>query len=329
MRDGRMRQRVLVTRRLPAAVERAIAERFDATFDATDAPLDAASLAEGVRTHDAILATVTDRLTSAVLGASPRRVRIVANFGVGVNHVDLEAARAAGIVVTNTPDVLTDDTADLALALMLMAARGLGAGERLVRAGRWDGWGPTRLMGRSLRGKSLGIVGFGRIGQATARRAALGLGMRVLWWGPRTSAASEAAARELGAERAPSLEALLAASDVVSLHCPATPETRHLIGARELARMRPSAILVNTARGDVVDEAALAAALANGTIAAAGLDVYEQEPRVHPALVTMENVVLLPHLGSATEETRVAMGMRALANLEAFFAGAAPPDRVA
>ena len=319
---------LLVTRRLPDSAERALAERFDVTLDPTDAPLDAAALADGVRSFDAILATVTDRLTSDVLAATPRRVRIVANFGVGVNHIAVDAARAAGIVVTNTPDVLTDDTADLALALMLMAARGLGAGERLVRAGRWDGWGPTRLMGTSLRGKTLGIVGFGRIGQATARRAALALGMRVTWWGPRPSASADAAAREIGATRATSLDSLLAASDVVSLHCPATPETRHLVGARELARMKRSAILVNTARGDVVDEAALAAALRDGTITAAGLDVFEAEPRVHPALLTLENVVLLPHLGSATVETRTAMGMRALANLEAFFAGEEPPDRV-
>lgn len=324
-----MPERVLVTRRLPAAVERALAERFDTTPNTTDTPLDAAALADGMRTHDAILATVTDRLTSEVLSASPRRVRIVANFGVGVNHIALDAARSANIVVTNTPDVLTDDTADLALALMLMAARGLGAGERLVRAGRWDGWGPTRLMGTSLREKTLGIVGFGRIGEATARRASLALGMRVTWWSPRTSAATDAAARDMGAARAPSLDELLATSDVVSLHCPATPETRHLIGARELARMKRSAILVNTARGDVVDEGALAAALRDGTIAAAGLDVYEREPVVHPALVGLENVVLLPHLGSATLETRVAMGMRVLANLEAFFRGEAPPDRVA
>jgi lactate dehydrogenase-like 2-hydroxyacid dehydrogenase len=326
------RPTVRVTRRLPGAVERALASRFDCTFNLDDAPLDAAALTQALRTHDALLATVTDRLTRDVLAAAPggaHRARIVASFGVGVNHVDLAAAREAGLVVTNTPDVLTDDTADLALALMLMAARGLGAGERLVRAGRWDGWGPTRLMGTSLGGKRLGIVGFGRIGQATARRAALGLGMHVAYWGPRPSAAADVAAREIGAERSATLEALLASSDVVSLHCPATPETRHLVGARELALMPRSAILVNTARGDVVDEAALATALANGTIAAAGLDVYEAEPRVHPGLLSLENVVLLPHLGSATTETRVAMGMRALANLEAFFAGGSAPDRVA
>jgi lactate dehydrogenase-like 2-hydroxyacid dehydrogenase len=222
--------------------------------------------------------------------------------------------------------VLTEDTADVALALMLMAARRLGEGERELRAGRWAGWRPTHLLGRSLHGRTLGVVGFGRIGQATARRARHGLGMRVLYLNP---SPRDEDARALGAERCATLEALLAASDVVSLHCPATPETRHLIDAAALARMKRGAILVNTARGDVVDEGALAAALADGTIAAAGLDVYEGEPRVHPALLALENVVLLPHLGSATEETRRAMGERALANLEAFFDGRDPPDRVA
>lgn len=323
------RPRVLVTRRLPDEVERALAARWDATLNPDDRPLDAGELRDALATHDALLVTVTDRLTREVLLTGPadaRRARIVASFGVGVNHVDLAAAREAGLVITNTPDVLTEDTADVALALMLMAARGLGAGERLVRAGRWDGWGPTRLLGTSLAGKTLGVVGFGRIGQATARRAVHGLGMRCVYWGPR---ATDDAGRALGATRMPTLEALLAASDVVSLHCPATPATRHLVDAAALARMRPTAILVNTARGDVVDEAALAAALSSGTIAAAGLDVFEAEPRVHPALLAMENVVLLPHLGSATRETRVAMGLRAVANLEAWREGREPPDRVA
>ena len=327
---------VVVTRRLPASVEAQVAARFDARLDPDDRPLDAAGLAAALCDADALLCTVTDRLTAAVFeGAAaeaarrglPRpRARLVANFGVGVNHVDLAAARAHGVAVTNTPGVLTEDTADVALALMLMAARRLGEGERELRAGRWAGWRPTHLLGTSLHGKTLGVVGFGRIGQATARRARLGLGMRVLYHNP--SPRDEAAAA-LGAERCGTVEALLAASDVVSLHCPATPATRHLIDAAALARMKRGAILVNTARGDVVDEAALAAALADGTIAAAGLDVYEGEPRVHPALLPLENVVLLPHLGSATEETRRAMGERALANLAAFFDGREPRDRVA
>lgn len=321
----RARPSVLVSRRLPPLVEAELAERFDVTRDEDDRPLDEARLADAVRTHDALLVTVTDRLTSAVLEARPRRAGIVASFGVGVNHVDLAAARRAGIVVTNTPDVLTEDTADVALALMLMAARRLGEGERLVRTGRWDGWRPTQHLGTSLGGRTLGIVGFGRIGRATARRA-VALGMRVGYWGPR---ATDADGRATGARRCATLDALLETSDVVSLHCPATPATRHLVGAPQLARMKPGAILVNTARGDVVDEAALARALADRVIAAAGLDVYEREPRVHPALLALENVVLLPHLGSATVDTRVAMGRRAMANLVAWFAGREPGDRVA
>ena len=266
------------------------------------------------------------RLTGDVIrAAAPLRTRVLANFGVGYNHIDVTAARECGLVVTNTPGVLTEDTADVALALILMAARRLGEGERLLRAGRWVGWAPTQLLGTSLGGKTLGIIGFGRIGRAVARRAHLGLGMRVRY----VSRSPRADAGDVGATPAPSLDALLAESDVVSVHAPATPETRHLIDAAALARMQPHAILVNTARGDLVDEAALVAALRSGTIAGAGLDVYEHEPRVHPDLLALENVVLLPHQGSGTEDTRRAMGERAVANLVAFFAGQEPPDRVA
>jgi lactate dehydrogenase-like 2-hydroxyacid dehydrogenase len=279
-----------------------------------------------VRSADALLPTVTDRITADVLGAEPRRVRIVSNFGVGYNNIDVEAARRLGVVVTNTPDVLTDDTADIAVALMLMAARRLGEGERQVRAGEWTGWRPTHLLGTKLSGKTLGIIGLGRIGRAVARRAHHGFGMRVLYYDPPVP---PAVAAEVGAEPADSLEAVLAESDVVSLHCPATPETRHLMNAERLRLMKRGALLVNTARGDVVDEAALATALADGVIAGAGLDVFEREPAVSDPLRRMENVVLLPHLGSATVETRVAMGERALDNLIAFFEGQEPRDRVA
>ena len=325
-----MRPVVIVTRRLPAPIEARLTARVDARLNADDRPPGAEELAAALRGADAVLCTVTDRFTAEVFAAAARdgapRARLLANFGVGVNHVDLAAARAHGVAVTNTPGVLTEDTADVALALMLMAARRLGEGERELRAGRWGGWRPTHLLGTSLAGKTLGVVGFGRIGQATARRARLGLGMRVLYVNP---SPRDAAAVALGVERCETLQGLLAASDVVSLHCPATPATRHLIDAAALARMKRTAVLVNTARGDVVDEAALAEALRDGTIAAAGLDVYEGEPRVHPALLALENVVLLPHLGSATVETRRAMGERALANLVAFFEGREPPDRVA
>ncbi|MGZ8415107.1 MAG: 2-hydroxyacid dehydrogenase [Gemmatirosa sp.] len=324
-----MRPIVAVTRRLPAPVEARLQARADARLNIDDRPLDADGLAEALATADAVLCTVTDRIDAAVFAEAARRgirARLLANFGVGVNHIDLDAARAHGVVVTNTPGVLTDDTADVAVALMLMAARRLGEGEREVRAGRWTGWRPTHLLGTTLTGRSIGIVGFGRIGQAVARRAHHGFAMRVRYLNPSPRAAEAAA---VDATRCDTLADLLAASDVVSLHCPATPATRHLIDAAALAHVRPGAILVNTARGDVVDEAALADALRDGRLAAAGLDVHEHEPWVAPALLALENVVLLPHLGSATSETRRAMGDRALDNLEAFLDGREPPDRVA
>ena len=313
-----------VTRRLPAAVERALDERFDVRRRDDDRPLTPDELAAAFRESDAVLCTVTDRVTAACVAQDGRRARIVANFGVGVNHIDLGAAAQAGVLVTNTPDVLTDDTADLAILLMLAVLRRAGEGERELRAGRWSGWRPTHLLGARLSGKTLGIVGLGRIGQAVAQRAQAGFGMRVLAW-------SRSAPRgdEPGVTRVESLERLLPQVDVLSLHCPATPQTRHLIGAAQLAQLPRHAVLVNTARGDVVDEAALVAALEAGQIAGAGLDVFEREPVVHPGLLSREDVVLLPHLGSATRETREAMGFRALENLQAFFAGAAPGDRVA
>jgi lactate dehydrogenase-like 2-hydroxyacid dehydrogenase len=328
-----MRPTVAVTRRLPTPVEARLHALAEARLNADDRPLDAEALADALATADVVLCTVTDRLDAAVFAEAARRgpdgrprARLLANFGVGVNHIDRDAARAHGVVVTNTPGVLTDDTADVAIALMLMAARRLGEGEREVRAGRWAGWRPTHLLGTTLTGKSLGIVGFGRIGQAVARRAHHGFGLRVRYLNPSPKDAEAAA---VGATRCDTLAELLAASDVVSLHCPATPATRHLIDAAALAHARPGAILVNTARGDVVDEAALADALRDGRLAAAGLDVHEHEPRVAPALLALENVVLLPHLGSATVETRRAMGERALDNVESFLAGREPPDRVA
>lgn len=324
------RARVVVTRRHTSAVEAAFAERFDCRFNPDDEPLGGAALARALATADALVPAVGDPLDRAVwhlardvTGGAPLRCRVVANVGVGVDHIDLDAARVAGVPVTNTPDVLTEDTADLALALLLMALRRLGGGERLLRAGRWRGLAPTFHLGRSPAGLTLGVVGYGRIGRALARKAHLALGMRILYH-TRTPVADP----EPWARPAASLDALLAESDVVSLHCPLTPETRHLVDARALARMRPGAVLVNTARGPVVDEAALARALREGPLAAAGLDVYEREPAVDPALLALENVVLLPHLGSATVETRTAMGLRALANVEAVLAGRAPPDRV-
>lgn len=286
-----------------------------------------AQLAEALRSADALLPTVTDRVTSEVLGTSDRRAGIVANFGVGFNNIDIPAAKENGIVVTNTPDVLTDCTADIAMILLLAVARRAGEGERHLRAGEWTGWRPTHMLGTKVSGKTLGIIGLGRIGRAVARRAHHGFGMRILYYDAQPVPEADAAA--LGAEARDSVAGVLAESDFVSLHCPARPETRHLMNAGAFTAMKPGAFLINTARGDVVDEAALIEALQAGTIAGAGLDVYEAEPAVPDALKAMQNVVLLPHLGSASRETRVAMGMRAVDNLTAFFNGDPPPDRVA
>jgi len=320
------RPTVVVTRRLPEPVEQELSREFDARLNGDDHPLGPDGLQEALRTADALLCTVTDRLTAEVLGAEPCRARILANFGVGFNHIDIAAAKARGLAVSNTPDVLTEATADIAMTLLLMASRRTGEGERHVRAGAWTGWRPTHMLGTQVSGKVLGLVGMGRIARAVARRAHHGFGMRVIFHDPYPPTPAEAAA--LGAEPRASLDQVLGEADFVSLHCPATPETRHLMNRERLGRMRPGAFLINTARGDVVDEAALVEALSSGTLAGAGLDVFEKEPQVSPALVAMENVVLLPHLGSATQETRIAMGMRALENLRLFFSGAPLRDRV-
>lgn len=320
------RPSLYVTRRLPEAVERHLRAHWDVTLNAEDQPPTPAQLAAAIARYDALLPTITDRIDSALLGRPDRRVRIIANYGAGVDHIDLDAAHAAGVVVTNTPDVLTEATAEIAILLMLMASRRAGEGERELRDGRWTGWRPSHLIGQGLAGRTLGLVGFGRIGQATAAKAR-GLGMRIRY-ASRSRAAPEVEAA-LGAERAASLQALAADSDVLSLHMPGGEATRHLVDAALLSVMPRHAIVVNTARGSVIDEAALAEALAEGRIAGVGLDVYEHEPVVHPGLLAHPRAVLLPHLGSATIEARTAMGMRAVANLDAFFRGEAPGDRVA
>jgi len=320
------RPRLLVTRRLPAPVERRLAASYDATVNRDDRPLSRAALAQALVEEDALLVTITDRIDAALLATPQRRARVLANFGTGTDHIDLAAAGAAGLIVTNTPDALTDCTAELALLLMLTAARRTAEGERELRAGAWSGWRPTHLVGTGLAGLTLGLVGFGRIARSLAGMAR-GLGMRIAYHS-RHRAGDELEAA-LGARWLPTLPALLAAADIVSLHVPGGAETRHLIDRAALAAMRPHAILVNTARGSVVDEAALAEALAAGTIAAAALDVYEREPAVHPGLLAHPRSVLLPHLGSATDATRTAMGMQAADNLDAAFAGLPPPNRVA
>ena len=319
--------RVVVTRRLPSAVEDVLVREWDAKLNSEDRPLDAAGLKRALASSDALLCTVTDRITADVLSAEPLKARILANFGVGFNHIDVAAAKARGLVVTNTPDVLTEDTADDAVMLMLMVARRAGEGERHVRSRAWTGWRPTHMLGTKVSGKVLGLVGMGRIARAVARRAHAGFGMRIVFHDPYPPPPE--LVREFGAESRGSVDDVVREADFVSLHCPATPETRHLIDARRLSLMKRGAFLINTARGDVVDEAALVAALTAGTLAGAALDVYEREPTVTPELLSMDNVVLLPHLGSATQETRVAMGMRTIENLRAFFGGQPPRDRVA
>jgi lactate dehydrogenase-like 2-hydroxyacid dehydrogenase len=321
-----MRPIVTVTRRLPDAVERLLQSRYDARLNTTDDRLDRAALAEALASSDALVTTLGDPLDRALLLEAPLRARVIAHFGAGYDNIDVGAAGERGLVVTNTPGVLTDDTADLTMLLLLAAARRAGEGERELRAGAWSGWRPTHLLGARLTGKTLGLVGFGRIGRAVARRASHGFGMRVLAW---SRSLTDAQAREAGVERRATLDGLLGDSDFVSVHVPSTPGTRHLLDAPRLAAMGAHAFLVNTARGDVVHEEALVDALRRGALAGAGLDVYEGEPRVSPALRELPNVVLLPHLGSATIESRTAMGMLVAANLEAFFAGREPPNRVA
>jgi lactate dehydrogenase-like 2-hydroxyacid dehydrogenase len=321
--------RVVVTRKMPAPVEAVISEQYDALFNRTDVALTSDQLVQVLQQADVVVTTVTDKWHPGIFDTTGIRTKLLANVGVGVNHIALEAARRAGIAVSNTPDVVTDDTADVAIALMLMAMRRLSEGERHLRSGAWGGLRPTFMLGRTLRGKTLGIVGYGRIGRAVARIAHDAFGMKILWHAPRDPKIDDpATAGPATAERAATLEELLTRADVVSLHCPATPETRHLINADTLAHMPEHAYLINTARGDVVHEAALAEALKSRTIAGAGLDVYEFEPSVSAELKELENVVLVPHLGSATIETRTNMGMRALRNVDAFVAGLPLPDRV-
>ena len=319
------RPRILVTRRWPAAAEAALAERFDVTLNEADVPMTADQLRQALADYDAVLPTVSDKLPAAVFEGSPR-AKILGNFGVGYNHIDVSAAKAKGIAVTNTPGVLTDCTADIAMLLLLAVARRGGEGERQIRADEWKGWCPTHMIGTKVSGKTVGIIGFGRIGKAFAQRCHFGFGMDVVFYN--RSKVDEAEAARYGARQLATVEDVLGASDFVSLHCPGGAENRHLMNAARFAAMKKGAFLINTARGDVVDETALIAALQTGVIRGAGLDVYEAEPQVPEALKAMENVVLLPHLGSATEETRTAMGMKVVDNITAFFEGREPADRL-
>jgi glyoxylate reductase len=312
--------RIVVTRRIPEPAIERLQGAGDVWVSPHDRPLATEELHAAVAGADAVVTLLRDRVDNGFLDAAGPGLRIVANVAVGYDNVDVPACARRGIVVSNTPGVLTEATADLAFALILMATRRLGEGERLIRSRTPWSWSMFFMLGTGLQGKTLGIVGLGKIGQATARRARA-FGMEIAYAGRRR--APEDAEAELGARFLP-LDELLATADVVSLHCPLSAETRHLIDADALGRMRPAAFLVNTTRGPVVDEAALAEALRAGTIAGAGLDVFEREPDVHPALLELENVVLIPHLGSATVETRTAMGVLAAENVVAVLAGGPP-----
>jgi lactate dehydrogenase-like 2-hydroxyacid dehydrogenase len=316
---------IFVTRRWPDAAEKALEEFFAPTFNEDDVPLTETQIAEGFAGHDALAPTVSDQITADIIAAGAAGSgQLIANFGVGVNHIDLPAAAEAGLAVSNTPGVLTDATADLALTLMLMVSRRAGEGERELRAGEWNGWRPTHLMGRSLCGKTLGVIGMGRIGKAVAHRAALGFGMKIIFFNrSRVTDITDYDAKQID-----DLELLCAQSDFLSLHCAASADTFHILNEERLKCMQAHAYVINTARGDVIDEAALVRALQSGSIGGAGLDVFQGEPKIHRDILAAPNTVLLPHLGSATVETRTAMGLKVVENARAFFAGERLVNRV-
>ncbi|OYX55342.1 MAG: D-glycerate dehydrogenase [Brevundimonas subvibrioides] len=319
------RLKVVLTRRLPDAVETRMRELFDAELNLKDIPMDRAALEAAVQRADVLVPTITDEIDAALINGAGAQLKMIANFGAGVDHIDIDAAVARQIIVTNTPGVLTEDTADLAMGLILAVSRRIVEGAEVVAAGKFEGWTPTWMCGRKLWGKRLGIVGMGRIGQALARRARA-FGMQVHYHNRKP--VSERIVEELGATWWDDLDQMLARMDVISLNCPATKETHHLLSARRLALLPPHAILINTARGELIDEAALAEAVARRSLSGVGLDVYENEPVIHPGLIGLPNVVLLPHLGSATLEARQDMGDRVILNVMTYQNGHRPPDRV-
>jgi glyoxylate reductase len=317
--------KVIVTRRLPDPIEIRMRELFDTELNVDDKPLSVDELKAAVARADVLAPTITDRIDRAVLEHAGPKLKLIASFGAGIDHIDVAAANARGISVTNTPGVLTEDTADLTMGLIMAVSRRLIEGAAVVQAGKFEGWTPTWMLGRRLTGKRLGIVGMGRIGQALARRAGA-FGMQVHYHNRKPVSAAIAA--ELDATYWESLDQMLARMDFVSVNCPHTPATYHLLSARRLKLLRPEAIVVNTARGEVIDEAALANMLAAGELAGAGLDVYEYEPAINPKLLKLTNVVLTPHMGSATVEGRIDMGEKVIINIKAFMDGHRPPDRV-
>ncbi|PIL21304.1 hypothetical protein P775_04770 [Puniceibacterium antarcticum] len=319
------KKKILLTRRWPDTVEKRLSVDYDVTLNTDDVPMTIDAIGAALNDHDAVCPTVSDKLPASIFTGG-HRARILGNYGVGFNHIDITAATGAGLTVTNTPGVLTDCTADTALTLMLMLARRAGEGERELRAGKWAGWRPTHMMGTRLGGKVLGIIGMGRIGIATARRAQAAFGMNVVFFN--RSDVSAEKLDGLQAMRLDTIEDVLAASDVVSLHLPGGGANTHMMNAERLALIGPKGMLINSARGDVIDQRALIAALQDGKLGGAGLDVFEGEPDVPAELIAMENTVLLPHLGSATTETREDMGNMVADNLDAFFAGKPVPNPV-
>ena len=317
--------KVVLTRRLPDAVETRMRELFDAELNLTDRPMDRAALTAAVQRAEVLVPTITDVIDAELIASAGDQLRMIANFGAGIDHIDVEAANARGIIVTNTPGVLTEDTADLAMSLILAVSRRIVEGAQVVAEGKFEGWTPTWMCGRKLWGKRLGIVGMGRIGQALARRARA-FGLQVHYHNRKP--VSDLIAEELGATYWDDLDQMLSRMDIISLNCPATPQTRHLLNAERLARLQPHAIVVNTARGELIDEAALSEAVRVRALAGVGLDVFEHEPAIHPGLLNQPNVVLLPHLGSATLEARQDMGDRVILNLMTLQNGHRPPDRV-
>jgi glyoxylate reductase len=317
--------KVFVTRRLPEEIEARMMELFDTHLNEGDQALDPGAMAAAMQEADVLVPTVTDVIDADLIAQAGPNLKLIANFGTGVDHIDLAAARKHDMLVTNTPGVLTEDTADMTMALILAVPRRLSEGERLVRAGGWQGWAPTTMLGHRIWGKRLGIIGMGRIGQAVARRAR-GFGLSVHYHN--RNRLDDETEGTLEATWWQSLDQMLAHMDFISIHCPSTPATYHLLSARRLALMRPQAYVINTSRGHAIDEAALVRLLETGKVAGAGLDVYENEPHINPKLLKLDNVVALPHIGSATIEGRLDMGEKVLINIQTFADGHSPPDRV-
>ncbi|MDD2869025.1 D-glycerate dehydrogenase [Neomegalonema sp.] len=321
----RPKARVIVTRKLPDQIEARLGELFDVELNPEDKPFTREQLHAAVQRAEVLAPTLGDPIDGALLASAGPQMRMIANFGAGVDHIDVKSAVGRGITVSNTPGVLTDDTADLAMALILAAPRRLAEGVKLLQEGRWTGWTPTFLMGRQLKGKKLGILGMGRIGQALAHRARA-FGLEIHYHNRKPLPAAQA--EELGATHWPSLDQMLARVDILSVNCPYTPATYHLLSSRSLKLMKPEAYIVNTARGEIIDENALIRMLEAGELAGAALDVFEDEPYINPRLRALPNVFLLPHMGSATLESRVAMGEKMILNIHTFLSGHTPPDKV-